>query len=256
MVIIHEILSASYSDSQNFMTDLGPVAHNAWRLSQGTMDLTRDVAKQHAIEFSADHIPLRINLAATALIIVDMQKFFCDPRPGQEPADRACHQAIGRLSELAPALRKHSVPVVWVNWGNRLDETNLPPNVRYAFNRGQLSDPKPFLTRDTAATEIVSELSAEAGDVHVDKYRLSGFWDTPLDSILRGLRVDTLLFAGVNLDQCVYHTLADASFLGYDCILLNDCAATNSPDYCTDATLYNVKLMGFVAESTAIMARI
>lgn len=216
------------------------------------MDLTREVLQPKPLEFEAEHNPVRINLAATALIIVDMQKLFCDPTSGQAPEERACHSAIERLSVLIPALRAEAVPIVWVNWGNRPDEANLPPNVRYAFNRGQPDDPSPFLTRDSEPAEIIGELKAEAGDIHVDKYRLSGFWDTPLDSILRGLRVDSLLFAGVNLDQCVYHTLADASFLGYDCVLLKDCAATSSPDYCTDATLYNVKLMGFVADSTSV----
>ena len=82
------------------------------------------------------------------------------------------------------------------------------------------------------------------------KHRMSGFWDTPLDSILRNLDVKTLLFSGVNADQCVLHTLADASFLGYDTILLEDCAATTSPEFCLQAALYNIKqIFGFVASS-------
>jgi len=84
---------------------------------------------------------------------------------------------------------------------------------------------------------------------------MSGFWDTPLDSILRNLRVDTLLFAGVNVDQCVLCTLQDANFLGYDCVLLSDCSATTSPQFCTEATLYNVKqCFGFVATGQAVAA--
>jgi nicotinamidase-related amidase len=83
---------------------------------------------------------------------------------------------------------------------------------------------------------------------------MSGFWDGPLDSILRNLGVTTLLFAGVNLDQCVMCTLQDANFLGYDCVLVEDCAATTSPQFCTDATLYNVKqCFGFVARSADII---
>jgi nicotinamidase-related amidase len=70
---------------------------------------------------------------------------------------------------------------------------------------------------------------------------MSGFWDTPLDSILRNLRVDTVLFGGVNADQCVLATLQDANFLGYDTILLEDGSATTSPQFCWDATLYNVR---------------
>ena len=52
----------------------------------------------------------------------------------------------------------------------------------------------------------MDELTPEAGDIRVDKYRMSGFWDTPLDSVLRNLGVTTLLFAGVNVDQCVLAT--------------------------------------------------
>lgn len=50
-------------------------------------------------------------------------------------------------------------------------------------------------------------------------------------------------------------TLQDANFLGYDCILLEDCAATTSPEYCLLATLYNVKqCFGFVASSSDLLA--
>jgi nicotinamidase-related amidase len=236
------------------MTDIGPVPHNAWRFVDGLIDLAREPAVARPMEFPADPSPVRINLTATALVIVDMQKYFCEPGLDEDPESKASRRPIAPLSKLAPALRDASVPIVWVNWGNRPDQSNLPPGVHYAFNRRRLHDPQPFLTRGTPPAEIVDELAPDDGDIFVDKYRLSGFWDTPLDSILRGNRIDTLLFAGVNLDQCVYHTLADAYFLGYDCVLLSDCAATSSPGYCIDATLYNVKLMGFVAESTALMS--
>ena len=96
------------------------------------------------------------------------------------------------------------------------------------------------------SAQIVDELAPPPGDIHVAKHRMSGFWDTPLDSILRNLRLDTLLFGGVNLDQCVLHTLADANFLGYDTILVEDCAATTNPDFCREATLLNIRqIFGF-----------
>ncbi|WP_258168145.1 cysteine hydrolase family protein [Paenibacillus sp. AR247] len=101
---------------------------------------------------------------------------------------------------------------------------------------------------------LIDRMVPEPGDIRVDKYRISGFWDTPLDSILRNLDVKTLLFAGVNLDQCVMHTLQDAVCLGYDAILLEDCCATSSPAYCTEAALYNIKqCYGFVAGSEDLL---
>jgi len=70
------------------------------------------------------------------------------------------------------------------------------------------------LQKDSWAAAVVDELAIEPTDIRVDKHRISGFWDTPLDSILRNLGVRTILFAGVNTDQCVLHTLTDANFLG------------------------------------------
>jgi nicotinamidase-related amidase len=86
---------------------------------------------------------------------------------------------------------------------------------------------------------------------------MSGFWDTPLDSILKNLGKTTLFFGGVNIDQCVLATLMDANFLGYDCVLVKDCSATTSPNYCWDATMYNVKqCFGFVSDTVSILEAI
>ena len=67
--------------------------------------------------------------------------------------------------------------------------------------------------------------------------------------------IKTLLIGGVNMDQCVMTTLEDANFLGYDTILVEDCTATTSPEYCVQSVLYNVKLLfGFVTNSDAILS--
>jgi hypothetical protein len=90
-------------------------------------------------------------------------------------------------------------------------------------------------------------------DLFIDKYWMTGFVDTELDSVLHNLDVSTLLFAGVNLNQCVYATLIDAAALGYDCILLEDCCATTSPTECATATLCNVaQCFGFVSSASAV----
>jgi nicotinamidase-related amidase len=113
------------------------------------------------------------------------------------------------------------------------------------------------LERGSRSAAIVDGLTVADSDIHIAKMRMSGFWDTELDSVLRNLGVTTLLFGGVNADQCVLATLMDANFLGYDCILLEDGAATTSPGYCWDATIYNVRqCFGFTALGTDIAAAI
>jgi biuret amidohydrolase len=49
-------------------------------------------------------------------------------------------------------------------------------------------------------------------------------------------------------------SLQDANFLGYGCVLLEDCCATTSPGFCVQATLRNVKkCFGFVSGSQAVL---
>jgi nicotinamidase-related amidase len=163
-------------------------------------------------------------------------------------------------------LRDHDVPVIWLNWGNRPDRLNLSPALLHVYKPSGagvgLGDTLPasgakVLERGSPSAAIVDELAPDPSDIQVAKYRMSGFQDTELDSILRNLAVTTLLFAGVNADQCVLCTLQDANFRGYDCLLLEDCTATTSPAYCMSATIYNVRqCFGFVVRSEAIMSEL
>jgi nicotinamidase-related amidase len=244
------------------MIPLGSSGANRWLVSKDLVDTTRPRLEPRPAELPAEPQRVIIDLARTAMIVIDMQNDFCHPDgwlasigvdvgPARKP--------IPALERLLPALRTAGVPIVWVNWGNRPDRLNLSPALLHVYKpTGEgigLGDPlpgrgAPVLERGSWAAAIVDELAPAPADVRVAKFRMSGFWDTELDSILRNLGVTTLLFGGVNADQCVLCTLQDANFLGYDCLLVEDCAATTSPAYCWDATLYNVKqCFGFVVRS-------
>ncbi|OJW69132.1 MAG: isochorismatase [Sphingomonadales bacterium 63-6] len=249
------------------MNVLGSTARNTWRVSAEKVDLVRpDIAPQ-IVEFPAKPRGISLDLGRTAILVIDMQNDFCHPdgwlasigvdvTPARAP--------IAPLVRLLPELREAGVPVLRVNWGNRSDLLNISPALHAVYDpEGRnvgLGSPlpsngSPVLEAGSWAAATVDELAPCGDDILVDKYRMSGFWDTPLDSILRNLGVTTLLFAGVNVDQCVMCTLQDANFLGYDCILLDDCCATTSPEFCEQATLYNVRqCFGFVASSTALSA--
>ena len=111
------------------------------------------------------------------------------------------------------------------------------------------------LLRGSWGAEVVDELNPGGRDIQIAKHRFSAFWDTETDTVLRNLGVKTLLLGGVNMDQCVMTTLEDASFLGYDTILIEDGTATTSPDFCVESVLYNVKLLfGFVTRSESILS--
>lgn len=243
------------------------VVPNAWRVNTTEADLSRPPLPARPIRFQADTKTLQLDLNKTACLVIDMQNDFCHPdgwlaHIGVDVS--AAKNPVAPLNGLLPALRSQGVPILWVNWGNRPDLLNISAAAQHVYNPTGLgiglADPLPangeaVLTKGSWAAAIIDELQPDSSDIYIDKFRMSGFWDTPLDSILRNLGKTTLLFAGVNADQCVMTTLQDANFLGYDCILLRDCTATTSPDYCFQATIYNVnQCFGFVTDSSKILS--
>ena len=242
------------------------VPPNAWSVDANLADITRPPLPPHPIVLTTETKMLRLDLAKAAIVVVDMQNDFCHPDGwlGHIGVDvTPARSPIAPLQGLLPILRQKQIPVLWLNWGNRPDLLNISAGLRHVYNPTGLDvglgDPlpanqAPVLRVGSWGAAVVDELEQLPEDVRVDKYRMSGFWDTPLDSILRNLGRSTLFFAGVNADQCVMATLQDANFLGYDCILVSDCSATTSPEYCWQATIYNVKqCFGFVCGSHDIL---
>lgn len=248
------------------MKPMGSHPANRWRVSPAKVDLSRAEQRPvRAIDIGAQPQALTIDANRSALVVVDMQNDFCskggylDYRGIDITPDRA---PIAPIAKLVPILRSQGLPIVWLNWGVRADLLNIHPSLLHAHTHDgsgaglgeRIPGGAEILRQGSWGARIVDELDPGEQDIRVTKHRFSGFWDTELDSILRNMGVRTLFFAGVNADQCVMTTLEDASFLGYDVIMLRDCVGTTSPDYCMQATEYNVKLLfGFMADSNALI---
>ena len=264
-------MSTQYLTETIEWQELGTPGRNAYRVSETTVDMRRPQAKSRPVELKALPQNLIIDLARSALVIVDMQNDFCCEDGWLSSLgidDPAARELVGPINRVADSLRREKVPVVWVNWGVRPDRANLAPGTQHPFNptgagpglAGTRTTPERtynVMQKDSWGADVVSGLNRGPDDIWVDKHRISGFWDTPLDSILRNLGVTTLLFAGINADHCVYATLMDANFHGYDTIMLEDCVATTSPDFCLQATLHNVRFcFGFTVRSADVIEAI
>jgi nicotinamidase-related amidase len=261
-------MATKQREMENTWKLLGDQERDHYQINSSTVDMTRLPSKPIVVSIAAQPQNIVVDLRKAAVIVIDMQNDFCS-KDGWFDSMGVDVSPVGKLYQpirrSVAAMRSRDVPIIWLNWGVRGDKANLSPVTLYPFNRvgcgTGLADPikgRPprtpnspngVLQKDAWGAAVVEELAPHSGDIFVDKHRISGFWDTPLDSILRNLSVKTLFFAGINTDQCVLATLMDANFHGYDTILLEDCTATNSPDFCMQATLHNVRFcFGFTVK--------
>jgi nicotinamidase-related amidase len=239
------------------------VAGNGQRLS-----FVRARKEPRVVPLAATPQPVEIDLATTALVVVDMQNDFLHPEgwfAARGIDGTAVLAVVPAVERLTSAVRRAGIPVIWLNWGVRSDGANLPQTFvakARSDGAGAYAEPSPsgrghILVRDEWGAATIEELTTSPDDIVVHKHRLSGFWDNEFDSILRRRGITTLLFAGINIDRCVFSTLQDAHFLGYDCVLVEDACATVSPDFVRDAVLYLVRLLhGVVANSDAVLTAI
>ncbi|KAI2628107.1 Isochorismatase hydrolase [Hypomontagnella submonticulosa] len=239
-------------------------------------DLTRGVSPEYTIRTTQGPADTSITLAPrlSALVVIDMQNFFLHPRCRDHPTGLA---AAGRIIELISKCREIGIKIIWLNWGlNEDDLSTMPAAAQRSFASGLITPPSDerkarngfgfdmgegrgrLLMEGSWNANLYAPLqdaSREDSDTFCTKNRISGFWngETPFAKVLANGGFRTLLFAGVNTDQCVLGTLADAYYRGWDCVMVEDCCATNTPGG-QDVTNYNTSTgYGFVVDSKAII---
>jgi nicotinamidase-related amidase len=126
--------------------------------------------------------------------------------------------AAGNIARLKLEAKIKGVPCVYVN-----------------DNFGQWqSDFKHLISscvRDgVRGAQIAKQLVPQRDDYFVLKPRHSGFFQTPLDLLLRDLHARKLILCGLTTDSCVLFTANDAYLRGFEILVPSNCSAsmTNS----------------------------
>ena len=183
--------------------------------------------------------PLDIDLARTAVLVVDMQNDFGAPGGMFERAGIDITEIAAAADATRPVLqgaREAGVPVVYLKMEHARNLSDvgprdgphwikhLPLRVGDDVVAPDGSDSR-ILVRETWNTQILDALAPEPGDFVVSKHRYSGFFETELDEVLRNLGAKYLLVTGCTTSVCVESTVRDAMVRDYTCVVLEDCTA-------------------------------
>ena len=179
------------------------------------------------------------DFARSALIIVDMQNDFLHGDGSFAHFAREHPEAnidlpflIGTIPHakgLVDAFRAADKPVVYVAHVLKPDYSDAAfPYWRLGMEPG--GGNRTHCVEGTWGAQIIDELKPRDAEHLVGKKGLGGFFNTPLDTILRNIDVNTCVVTGVTTCVCVSNTVRGGVENNYRMVLVRDAVAEVSRD--------------------------
>ena len=147
---------------------------------------------------------MRLNVSASILLVVDMQRFFLDPAsPTFTSGGVAILPTVKRLID---AFRRSGRPVIFTRHVHHPGD--LDSGIMGWWWEGKCLE-------DSPESEIHPDLAPMPGEKVVFKHRYSAFYNTDLETVLRCLKVEDVVVSGIMTNLCCESTARDAYYRDY-----------------------------------------
>jgi isochorismate hydrolase len=154
----------------------------------------------------------------SALFVIDMQQFFCNPSSHAYFKDST--KIIPNIYQLITAYRQLSLPVIFTRYA--LLRTESPGAMGRWWND--------VLHNDNDMSNIIDALHPLQHERVIRKTQYSAFFETDLDQTLKKLQVTNILITGVLTHLCCETTARDAFMRNYDVFFAIDATASDKQD--------------------------
>jgi nicotinamidase-related amidase len=211
----------------------------------------------------AEPSALDIDLAHTALVLIDMQRDFLEPGGFGEALGNDVSQlrrAIGPCARLLAAARAAGLLVLHTREGHLPDLSDAPPaKVERGAPGRRIGDPGPMgriLVRGEPGHAIIPSLEPLMGEPVIDKPGKGAFYGTGLQALLEQRGTANLIVCGVTTEVCVHTTVREANDRGYRCVVPGDACASYFPEF-HEAALRMVcaqgGIFGWLSDSASVI---
>jgi len=208
--------------------------------------------------------PFPLNVATTALVVIDMQRDFLLPGGFGETLGNdvsLLQKVVPPLAEVLAAARASGMLVIHTREGHLADLSDCPPA---KLQRGKPSQRigdqgalGRILIRGEYGHDIIDELAPIDGEVVIDKPGKGAFYATELQEVLENAGITHLIVTGVTTEVCVHTTVREANDRGYYCLVLSDCVGSYFPEFQRvglEMVSAQGGIFGWVADSNALLA--
>ena len=179
-----------------------------------------------------------------AVLVIDLSRAFTDP---DSPVGGNLDSVLAGTAKILAEARESAVPVFFTTQAFMPDMSDA--GVMY------LKQPAlELLKLGTAAVEIDPRVAPLPGEPVLVKKAASGFFGTPLSSMLVARNIDTLILTGCSTSGCIRATATDAYSYNYRILVPRDCVGDRTPE-AHEANLFDIQVkMGEVLGGEEVVA--
>jgi gluconolactonase len=199
---------------------------------------------------------ISIDRNRAALIIQDMQVdvigeggAFADSGSPEHAKEQ---NAVENCRRLAEACRSAGIPVIHVWYVVEDDARGLKVNAPLFEGVKDTG----ALVKGSPGARPVEGLEPQDGDFVVEKMRMSGWQDTILESLLRGLERDQIIVTGAWTNMSIEHTARTGADKGYVMFVPEDCCSTMNADWHNASINYALQNVSTVTKCDAVVSAI
>jgi len=154
---------------------------------------------------------MQMNVAASALLVIDMQRFFLDATsPTYTCGGVAILPTVKRLMD---SFRRAGRPVIFTRHVHH--PGNLDSGIMGWWWEGKCLEGSP-------ESEVHPDLAPMPSEKVVFKHRYSAFYNTDLETVLRCLKVEDVVVSGIMTNMCCESTARDAYYRDYRVFFVAD----------------------------------
>jgi ureidoacrylate peracid hydrolase len=188
----------------------------------------------------------------SALIIIDVQNDFCHPKGSLSAKGLDIGRAVPMLEKihkLIDAAHAGGRPVIFIQ---NVEDEFTDGEAWCSRPDGDENSPNEAVTRRDSWGAQFFGVEPEKGDIVVQKHRFNAFYNTSLETVLKSLKIETLVFTGVATNVCVLTSATQAVVSGYHVVLAEDACTAWFQD-AHDFAVNNIRLfVGKVCSSAEI----
>jgi ureidoacrylate peracid hydrolase len=198
-----------------------------------------------------DQAPIALDLAASALLIIDVQRYFARPDslfaqvferlvPGATAGyfERVISTVLPNIQRLQECFRSLGLPVIFCNFGSYVpDGRDLPGWIKDFDQLGlNLFGRRPNPSVNDPSWQVDDNVAPLPGELVLNKNTSGPLNSTKLDQILHNAGINSLVVCGLTTAVCVTQTARETADRGFRVLVAED-ACTEVTEEMHDAAL-------------------